>query len=247
MIQTGFRGFLMTAPGPPPPPPRPGEGGVSPSRPDVRIVSRDFLQTLRVRLVEGRGFSERGPDTAPGRELLINRKLAESGYLGPSPVGRQVFSGPNASTIVGIVDDMRQFGLDQEPEPQVFTLLPGTRGPEYYAVRTNGTPTTVIAGIRRIVGDLKPGATIDNVATMDQILSNSVARPRLYAAVLGMFAAMAGVIAAVGLYAVVACAVRGRTREIGIRVAIGARPSDVRRLVMREAFVLRRSCSAARA
>jgi putative ABC transport system permease protein len=238
MIQTGFRGFLNTAPGPPPPPPRAGEDGASPRRPDVRLVSRDFLQTLRVRLVEGRGFSESVPGTGGGRELLINRKLAESGYLGSSPLGRQVFTGPNASTIVGIVDDMRQFGLDREPEPQVFARLAETRGPEYYAVRTNGTPTTIIAGIRRIVSELEPGATIDNVATMEQILSNSVARPRLYAAVLGTFAAMAGMIAAVGLYAVVAYTVMCRTREIGIRVAIGARPSDVRRLVLSEAFAL---------
>jgi hypothetical protein len=201
-------------------------------------VSRDFLRTLGARLVEGRGFSASGPDTVPGREVLINRKLAESGYLGPSPVGRQVFSGPNASTIIGIVDDMRQFGLDREPEPQTFTLLSETRGPEYYVVRTNGTPTTIIPGLRRIAGELEPGATIDKEATMEQILSNSIARPRLYAAVLGVFAAIAGLIAAVGLYAVVAYAVMCRRREIGIRVAIGARPSDVRRLIMREACVL---------
>jgi putative ABC transport system permease protein len=240
MIQTGFRGFLMTAPGPPPPPPPPGtpDAGPSPSRPDVRLVSRDFLQALRVRLIAGRGFSDRGPDAVAGRELLINRQLADSGYLGPSPLGRQVFSGPNASTIVGIVDNVRQFGLDREPEPQIFTLLPGTYGSEYYAVRTNGTPTAIVPGIRRILGELEPGATIDNVATMEEILSNSVARPRLYAAVLGLFAAMAGIIAAVGLYAVVAYAVRCRTREIGIRIAIGAAPADVRRLVLGEAFGL---------
>jgi putative ABC transport system permease protein len=238
MIQTGFRGFLLTAPGPPPPRPRPGDDGASPSRPDMRSVSRDFLPTLRARLVEGRGFSESGPDTVPGREVVINRKLAESGYLGRSPLGTQVYSGPNASTVVGIVEDIRQFGLDREPEPQVFTLLTSTRGPEYYVVRTNGTPTTLLPGLRRILGELEPGATIDNVATMDQILSNSVARPRLYASVLGVFATIAGVIAVVGLYAVVAYAVTRRTREIGIRIAIGARPGDVRRLVMGEAFSL---------
>jgi hypothetical protein len=143
-----------------------------------------------------------------------------------------VFTGPHTSTIiVGIVDDMHQFGLDREPEPQVFSRLTETRGPEYYAVRTNGTPTTIIAGIRRIVGELEPGATIDNVATMEQILSNSVARPRLYAAVLGTFAAMAGVIAAVGPYAVVAYAVMWRTREIGIRRR--DRRSSVRRAASR--------------
>jgi hypothetical protein len=88
---------------------------------------------------------------------LINRAFASSGYLGPDPVGQQVYSGGRLVTVVGIVDDVRQFGLDQPAAPQVFSLAVGGGGQMYYAVRTDGSPTSQIANIRQVVRRLVAG------------------------------------------------------------------------------------------
>jgi ABC-type antimicrobial peptide transport system permease subunit len=145
------------------------------------------------------------------------------------------------------VADIRQFGLDQDPQPQFFadfrqwpdsdpvffTFL----GP-YYAVRTGGDPAAVVTRLRDVVHQTRGDAGIYNVATMEQLVSNSIVRPRLYATLLGTFAAVAAVLAAVGLYGVTAFAVTQRTREIGIRMALGARRSAVMKLAVGQSLVL---------
>jgi putative ABC transport system permease protein len=228
MVQTAFISPLSKSPGMP----RPAQSASSPTPqfPDSRAVSPGFLDALGVRIVEGRLLSSANHDG----EILISRALAQSGYLGRDPVGQQVFAGGRLVEVVGVVEDVRQFGLDQAPVPQVYSLAT-VAGRGYFAMRTNVPPATQIANVRHVVQQLLPHAGVHNVATMDQIIASSVTRRRLYAVIMGSFAFIAAALAAVGLYGTIAYSVASRSREIGIRVALGARPARVLGMIMREA------------
>ena len=228
MMQSVFISPLSTSPGRPQ---RATLGSVpTPQLPDFRAVSPGFFDALGLRVIEGRHLSSAGH----GREILISRTLARSGYLGRNPVGQHVFSGGRLVEVVGIVEDVRQFGLDQPPAPQVYGLAVGAGG-GYYAMRTSVPPTTQIGNVRGVVQRLLPHAGLHNVATMDQIIASSIARRRLYAVIMGSFATIAAALAAFGLYGTIAYSVASRSREIGIRIALGARSVRVLGMILREA------------
>jgi putative ABC transport system permease protein len=215
--------------------------GASPPGPiDARIVSRDFLPSLGVALVAGRGFTEHDRDGQP-RVMLINRRLARSGFLGPEPLGARILAGPFEWEVVGIVEDVRQYGLDQEPDPQVFfdiRQLPAGNPSPYFAVRTEHDPLALVPRIRDIVRQLNASGMAYGIATMDELMSNSVSRPRLYAVLVGMFAVIAAGLAAIGIYGLNAYSVTERTREFGIRIALGATRANVIGLVLGQSAVL---------
>ena len=228
---------------PAPPPAPPGVVKRAPEWPDTRHVSHDYPDVMGIDVVAGRGFDE---GDGPGRQvLLINRTLERSGLLGRDPVGRQVYAlGLRPWEVVGVIEDVYQSGLDHDPGPQVFIDLrhlpyaAALTGPMYFAVRTSeDDPTAVIPAIRRIVRKLDSGAAVDHVATMDRLLANSTARPRLYAFLLAVFLGLAVSLAALGIYGVVAYAAARRTREIGIRIALGARRVDVTRSMLGQSAV----------
>jgi predicted permease len=219
----------------------------SPSAPgdDLRGVSADYFRVMGIEVVAGRGL---GADDRAGspRAVVINRAMARRHFPGEDPIGKTAYLSRSTEPwqIVGVVEDVRQLGPAEDPKPQAFVdsrqwpgMAPGFRFLQYYAVRVDQDLDVVTPRIRQAVRAIDADAAVYNVAPMNALLSNAVSRPRLYAALAGSFSGVAALIATIGLYGTVSCFVAQRTREIGIRVALGARRGQLMRLVVARTVV----------
>jgi hypothetical protein len=215
---------------------------------DARLVSTDYFQVLGIPVLDGRGFEPRDGSGQP-RVVVVNEALARHEFPGVSPVGLPVYVGRDVQpwTIVGVVGDVRQRSLDRAPEPQFFIDLrqwsPGLPLPlfpvgAYYMVKTRVPGSLMLGELRAAVTTLEPEASIINVAPLDTIVRETVARPRLYATLVGGFALTGVLLAGIGVYGVLAYLVQGRTAEFGVRLALGASPRQLFGLVIRQGSTL---------
>ncbi|MGH9310048.1 MAG: ADOP family duplicated permease, partial [Vicinamibacterales bacterium] len=205
---------------------------------ELRYVTPGYFRALGVPIVKGRGFMAGDVEGAP-RVILVNEALVRRYFSGEEAVGRELDRG----TIVGIVGDVRNVRLDRPADPEIYypaaqnVTMTSDLGMSL-VVRAAGDPEPVMPAIRRAVLDVNPKLAIFDIKTMDQIVDESLWELRLYRWLIGLFAALALVLAAIGLYGVVSCSAAARTREFAIRLALGSGHAPLARLVMRRAVVL---------
>lgn len=211
---------------------------------DFRRASTGYFQTMGIPLLAGRLVTEQDV-TNNNAAVLINEAMAKRFWAGEDPIGKRISTATSSGqttrwqTIVGVVGNVRHLGLDVEPRPEIYYHT-NTSPPfsPVVVIRTTSDPENLISLARAKVRELDRDVPITNVNTMEQLVAQSVAQRRFGMFLVTIFAAIALVLAVIGIYGVVSYSVAQRTTEIGLRMALGASTTDVLKLVLRKGMTL---------
>ena len=209
---------------------------------NMEVVAPGYFRTLGVPVLRGRTFTDQDrEDAAP--VIVVSESAARHYWAGNDPIGKRVVMGADpdrAFTVVGVVPDTRYRDL-REARPSIYfplrqSLFPFA--PTTLAIRTDSRPSGLVSTIRQAISETAPGVALVSAAPFETFLEGPLAQPRMNAVLLAVFAGAASALASVGLFGVMATMVRQRTRELGIRLALGAAPRDLQRMVMRRGLII---------
>jgi len=214
-----------------------------------RVVSPDYFRVMKMTIQQGRPFDERDTDKSEP-VIIVNETFARLNFAGGEPLGQQLCAGceygdPAMRRIVGVTNETKQRSLTEAAPSAVFIPLTqavegvkGTLRQSNFILRTQGDPLLLSAAIRNEVRQLDPTVPMRNLYSMEHLVSRSVAAQRFNLILLGVFAALGLLLTAVGIYGVMAHSVSQRTHEIGLRIAMGAQPGDVLKMIMKQGMTL---------
>jgi putative ABC transport system permease protein len=202
-------------------------------------ISHDYFNAMGISLLKGRQFTEH-ETREPAKTVIINESFARTYFPNEDPLGKGLIidmGEPRTCEIIGVTRDIRQFSLEFDASPTMYLPSINTGWPNL-VVRTTGDPLAMTTAIRSAVQSIDRDQPLANVRSMEQILASSVAEPRFRTTLLSAFAMLALALAGVGIYGVMSYSVARRTHEIGIRMALGARPNDTLKLVVGHGMAL---------